>query len=367
MLSQPERISELLGGSDRSVRAKALRLALGCVEPIYASAMRVRNLAYDRHLLNSRRLPFPTISVGNLTTGGTGKTPVVRWLAGQFIGRKLQPAILFRGYGAAGSEAADEARMLEGYFDINATIVANPNRVFGAYFALRRDPEPDLFILDDGFQHRRVARDFDLVLISATQPFGFDHVLPRGLLREPLAGLRRAHAVVITRAGLVDPQELKRIEETISRVAPGVAIYQADHHLAGLRTGGGLPLAAPEAPLSELSRRRPFLVCGIANPQSLKAQLETRHSTLAGYRWFADHHAYTRGDVTAVFDAARAAGADVLLTTEKDWVKLSPLLDGRQALPVWRIELDVVFREDGEARLMEQLRNGLRQAGLKLR
>src|SRR5688572_6731295 len=250
----------ILSGEDGSVGAALLRGGLMIAEPFFRLVVWLRNLCYDAGLSKSHELARLTFSVGNLTTGGTGKTPIVRWLCECLISRGYRPAVLLRGYRGDRLGASDEQRLLADALGAAAIVIANPNRRAGAMMAMREINQPDVFVLDDGFQHRRVKRDFDLVLIDATEPFGFGHVLPRGLLREPMSALRRAHAIVITRSDQATSQQLQAIESAIRRYQPAAFIYFARHVLT--------------APLEELSSRRFFAFAGIANPTSLQRQLE---------------------------------------------------------------------------------------------
>ena len=352
----------VMSGTDRRARAAALRLALASAEPVYAGAAALRNWLFDAGLRSRHRLPRPTISVGNITTGGTGKTPVVRWLAGRLRERGLRIAVLSRGYragghgGGAGGALGDEQVMLDRALNAPAeqyrvVLVADPDRVRGAQEALRLRPETDVFLLDDGFQHRRVARDLDVVLVSATSPFGYGHVLPRGMLREPLRGLRRAGAFVISHADQVPPEELGAIEATLRRHNGAAPIYHAAHAHAALRTS-----ADAVRPLEDLRGRRYFAFCGIGDPSTFFRQLESLGGRSVGECSFVDHHAYTEHDLASLRRAASAAGADVLLTTEKDWVKLEALPSARlEAPPVWRVDVEIQFRGDDGERLLDQV------------
>src|SRR5205814_1694442 len=191
-----------------------------------------RNSSYSRGILRSARAARPVISVGNITTGGTGKTPVVRWLASRLRDQGKHVAILLRGYKSAGAAGSDERELLDRLLNAstsdNPVIVhANPDRVAGAAETLQKHPDVDVFVLDDGFQHRRLQRDFDLVLIDATNPFGFGHVLPRGLLREPLGGLGRASALLITRCDQVAHEALGQVEQKLKWFAPAAPVLHS--------------------------------------------------------------------------------------------------------------------------------------------
>ena len=331
-------------------------------EPLYASGALLRNRLFDTGLRKSHRLSRDTISVGNITMGGTGKTPVVRWLAQRLREAGWHVAVLSRGYKAGPNGLGDEQRMLDRALNSSVeqhrvSIIANPDRVAGAAEALRVRPETDVFLLDDAFQHRRVARDLDIVLISATNPFGYGHVLPRGMLREPLRGLRRASAFVLTHADQVDEGDLSRMGQVIRLHNDSAPIYRAVHAHAALRSEG-VPLSAPaDHSLGDLSGRSWFAFCGIGDPQTFLRQLERAGGSSAGHRWFADHHRYSEQDMLSLRREAAAAGADLLITTEKDWATLSILstaaAEGQP--PIWRVDLEIRFVGEDERRLLEQV------------
>jgi tetraacyldisaccharide 4'-kinase len=333
----------VLSGEHRGIGATLLRGGLALAEPAYAGLMLARNFAYNRGLKKIRRLPRATVSVGNITTGGTGKTPVVRWLAEAFVERGLRPAVLLRGYrGETTTGGSDEQRMLAALLGDKAAVVGNADRVAGAMAAMAPLSQPDVFVLDDAFQHRRAGRDFDLVLVNATQPFGYGHVIPRGLLREPLAGLRRADGVVVTRSDQVPPQRLAEIENTVAEYVAREHIHRAVHQLT-----------VPPV----LNQRRFLAFAGIGDPASLQRQLESIDG-FVGFRAFGDHHAYDADDLATLQRDAARAGAEILLTTEKDWVKIEPLAS-RCPLPIVRLDVRIAFRgDDGErllARVVERL------------
>ncbi len=231
--------TRVLSGEERGLGAASLRALTAIAEPFYSLAMMGRNLVYDRGLLKIHPLPRPTISIGNLTTGGTGKTPVVRWLSEHLIARGLRPAVLLRGYRDDKTGGSDEANLLAEALGDRGIVVADRNRDAGARLAMAGAQPPDVFLLDDAFQHRRVARDFDLVLIDATQPFGYGHVLPRGLMREPLRGLRRADAIVITRSDQISAQQLDALQADLRQTCKLVPIYLARHVNTALRPSSG--------------------------------------------------------------------------------------------------------------------------------
>jgi tetraacyldisaccharide 4'-kinase len=337
-----------MDGSDRSISASALRTAAACIEPIYAGMMRLRNGLYDAGISPIHRLGRPTISVGNITTGGTGKTPVVRWLVKCLSDRR--PCVLLRGYKSTKAGISDEQAMLEAD---GIPVIADRDRLRGAHTALKQHPEITNFVLDDGMQHRRAARDFEMVLIHAREPFGSGRVFPRGMLREPLGGLRRADAVVVTHADEVDPDELAKVSEAIRKHNGDVEVFHADHVIENLRSAEG-----ESAPIQSLVGQRYFAFCGIGSPESFFWRLGTVGGTCAGTRAFADHYDYQERDLRSVFDEAKAVGAQRVVTTEKDWVKVSRFV-AEVSIPIWRAELVVRFWRGEEERLLAAIRKRL--------
>ena len=183
-----DQLLEIMSGQDRTLAGGLSRLGLSILEPVYRGIVGIRNRMFDSGLRKPKKLPRPVISVGNLTAGGTGKTPMVIELVKRLKINGVQPAVLLRGY-RAGDSGSDEAAELQNELGSQVAVAANPDRSAGAKLALESQPGTDVFVLDDGFQHRQVARELDIVLVDATQPWGFGHVLPRGLLRENKAGL----------------------------------------------------------------------------------------------------------------------------------------------------------------------------------
>lgn len=350
-----------MSGTKTGPAAAALRAALAIIAPGYALATTARNKAFDAGLRRIRRLPRPVLSVGNITAGGTGKTPMIRWLAARLREDRRRVAILSRGYGARAGGLGDELTMLGNALNapgsLPVVLHADPDRFAGGQHVLREHPEVEVFLLDDGFQHRRLGRDLDIVLIDATNPFGYGHVLPRGLLREPLGGLRRADAIVLTRCDRIDGEAVRAIETTIRRFHANVPIHRSAFELTGFRESVP-PAQPPEHPVQSLAWRSWYVISGIGNPDNFRRQLESCGGRCVGSRSFADHHAYTAEDLQAVERTALAAGADVVVTTEKDWVKIQPL-SYQAALPVWRADVDIHFQGDGQKLLLGQIRRVL--------
>lgn len=345
----------VMDGSNRSVRAAFLRLATRCAEPFYAGAMRLRNLCFNLGIFASHSLCRPTISVGNITTGGTGKTPVVQWLAQSLATAGHKPAILLRGYKSTANGISDEAAALQSSLKSAADgpipVIADPDRIRGAFGALQEHPQISLFLLDDAMQHRRARRNFELVLIHAAEPFGYSHVLPRGMLREPLSGLGRADAFLITHAHEVPQIELEKIETVLRQHNTDAPIYHCDHLVSGFRS-----TADERHPAEYLAGKRFFAFCGIGSPMSFLHTLDKISPSRVGTKLFPDHHEYTAQDLTEVVRLAQSNRAELLITTEKDWAKLSnsPYLKGA-ALPIFRAQLSLQFAIQQDRLLLDQI------------
>ncbi len=332
---------QAMAGQDASVRARSLCLALGAVTPIYATGNALRSAGFALGIRRSHALGKPTISIGNLTTGGTGKTPMVSHIARHLIALGQRPCILLRGY--RGGDEAEEHKQLLGD---KAHVEPNPDRVAAAAIALSEDPSITCFVLDDGFQHRRAKRDLDLVLIDATNPWGFGHLLPRGLMREPRSALRRADAIIVTRADQVPPAALAKLDQEIKQLTGKAPIAHVEHAWQALRDHKDKRL-----PLQVIAGQKVMGVVGIGNPAAFANTLAQHAGTVVHCEQLPDHHRYTRAQLLRLIDLATAAGASALVTTEKDWVKWSLLLEDQTLqLPIYRAELAMRFR-DGQSEL----------------
>jgi tetraacyldisaccharide 4'-kinase len=281
----------------------------------YAGVIRGRNFYYERVRSAVHAAGVPVISVGNVTVGGTGKTPLVIEVVRRLRTQGRRPAILPRGYRAVAGQAADEVR--EFHESLPETpVVVNADRVAGAATA-RAAHNADCVVLDDGFQHRRLGRDLDIVLIDALAPWGGGWVLPAGRLREPLGSLRRADAFVITRANQVEAARVEVVCAELRRWAGDRPIYRAGVEAEGLRCADGRL-----TPPTELAGRRVLPVCGIGNPRTFQQVLSGLTGDAEAGRVYPDHHNYERRDALAICAAARQRGAEWVVTTRKDWVKL---------------------------------------------
>jgi len=308
------------------------RAALGMAGGVYGLAVRARNGLYCAGLLRARGAGVPVVSVGNITAGGTGKTPFAAWLARLLVIHKMRPAILSRGYGTHRALGLDDENAMLCRLAHGVPVVVEADRLKGAEMAVRQHGA-DVLILDDGFQHRRLARDLDVVLIDAVWPFGAGHLLPRGLLREPLKALRRADFLVLTRAELIGPEQLEELKTRLNRLAHGVPVAICRTTLRGLR-----PLGRPaqEALVPGAMREgRWAAFCGIGNPEAFRLTLQRAGCDPAIFSVFADHERYSRRQIEGVLARARASGCERIVTTEKDAVKVEALTarDGPPAEP----------------------------------
>jgi len=330
----PQRYRALVSGQTRGVLPALQRLTLWGASWPYRCGVAVRNALYDLGWLRSARPPVPVISVGNLTLGGTGKTPAVEYVARFLRERELQVAILSRGYGASAGPN-DEALVLEENLP-DVPHLQGANRAELAAVAVE-ELESAVLVLDDGFQHRRLARDLDIVLLDATEPWGHGYFFPRGLLREGPRSLRRAGVILLTRCDQVDAAALVRLRQEVQRWAPRVPLVETVHRPLELRNSDGRTDT-----LEALRGRTALAFCGLGNPDAFRRTLDALGATVLAFRPYPDHHAYTRADVNDLLAWVRQhAQADFVLTTQKDLVKVRlPQLAGK-ALWALRIGLEV--------------------------
>jgi tetraacyldisaccharide 4'-kinase len=325
----------LIRGQTRGPWASLARGALALASVALRAPIALRNRAYQAQWLKSEHALAPVISVGNLTLGGTGKTPMVEWLARWFRQSGVRVAILSRGYGRV-TGSSDEGRVLEENLP-DVPHLEHPDRAALARIA-ELELETELILLDDGFQHRRLARDLDIVLIDALEPFGLGHLFPRGLLREPVASLRRAGVVVLSRADLIDEPARRAIRAEIERRAGPRPWAEARHAPVDFIDGDG-----NSSPLALVNGKAVGAFCGIGNPEGFRRTLSPLCGELLDLRVFPDHHPYSAADVAALERWVRGLGADLVLTTQKDLVKLRASSLGSAPLRALRIGLEVTF------------------------
>ncbi|MEQ9406969.1 MAG: tetraacyldisaccharide 4'-kinase [Fuerstiella sp.] len=319
----------IISGQTQGIAASCVRGLLWLLQWPYAVAILVRNLMFDRGWRPQITVDVPVIAIGNLTTGGTGKTPVVAWVVQQLQQLGLQPGIASRGYAADSSGVNDEKRVLE-LLCPGVPHEQNPNRVAAAQ-KLIRESNVTVIVLDDAFQHRRIARNLNIVLIDATSPFGYEAMLPRGLLREPVSSLQRADLVLVTRADAADEQKLSRIEFRVCQVCPALDghVHRIRFAPTGLVSSGGV-----SRPAQTNKDVRAVVMTGIGNPEAFVKTCQESGFQVAATRFFPDHHHYTRKDLEETQQLAKNAAASLILTTLKDLVKIPAAEDNLCAVQI---------------------------------
>jgi tetraacyldisaccharide 4'-kinase len=314
-----------------------LRTLLWPLSVLYGAIVSLRVSLYAHGLVKPKRLKGTVISVGNLTVGGTGKTPMVIWLAEKFLGDGKQVAILSRGYrGANGT--SDEIELMKFRLQNRVSFGVGKNR-FAEGQRLESQQAIDVFLLDDGFQHLQLARDLDILLMDASRPLAGESLLPAGRLREPLAAMSRANLIVFTRA------------ETASGTLDAIAklnqypVFAASTRLLGFRrfAGESTTLSADEMGAGPF-----FAFCGIGNPDAFFRDLRTWGIATCGQAVFPDHHRYTPRDMAAIAQTGMRAGAKAFVTTEKDAQNLEGIRF--EEVPLYVAVIDLVVTPEADFR-----------------
>ncbi len=320
----PRDIDDILSGRRRDLFAHSLRAVTTLAEPFYRLGLNLHQSLYRCGLKSSHAVNIPVVSIGNLTTGGTGKTPFTSRLVKLLIDQGMIPGIASRGYRALKSEdpqniPANDEKLVLDFMCPRTSHRQNRDRVAAAQDLI--DDQVDIILLDDGFQHLRLKRDIDLVLIDAVNPFGYNHLLPRGLLREPLNAIKRAHLIVITRTDQITQEQLAIIEQKIRRYTE-VPILHVRFAPTGWQDHRGNTV-----PISE-SRQSAVAFCGIGNPAGFRQSLIKLGLELNDQNWFVfpDHHHYTQDNLNQLAEVAREHSNGRLVTTLKDLVKIRELI-----------------------------------------
>lgn len=337
----------LVSGQKRGVGAALCRMGLRGLSFGYLAGISVRNRLFDRGLKTVHRADVPVVSVGNLTTGGTGKTPMVAFLVNWLREQGVKPAILSRGYRANEGGVNDEKLVLDQLCP-GVPHLQNPDRVSSAQKAVS-EHQAQVLVLDDGFQHRRLGRDLDIMLIDATCPWGYGAVLPRGLLREPLSSLGRADFAILTRADQVGETERKNIRATIETYHPALPCGEVAFAPRRLVNAAG-----ETQDFSEVQANAGAAFCGIGNPRGFLQTLASVGVSIEKSRLltFPDHHHYAERDFEGILKQAQQTQAEVLLTTQKDLVKIPKTHLGD--LPLWAVEIGAEWLA-GERELADRL------------
>ncbi len=351
----------IVAGERKDLTATVVRTAAAVAALPYGLAVSVRNWCYDRGVLPSWTAGVPVVSVGNLTTGGTGKTPMVALVVKQLQRLGLKPGILSRGYRATTHRSRspspnttpttpsnDEWLVLERLCPA-VPHVQHPDRVKGAAEAVQAGC--NVLVLDDGFQHRRLRRDLDIVLVDATNPWGFGHLLPRGLLREPRSSLQRAHLLVVTRIELCEPEQVDALCKELKQLAaPETPLVRVAFQPTCLINSLG-----KQEHVSCLRDRSVLAFCGIGNPESFERTVRSTGAKLQSLVTFPDHYVFSDEDLRQLGEEATRLDAEMLITTLKDLVKIKHA-DVRN-LPLWALHVEPVVQEGKQhlERLLAQL------------
>ncbi|MEW4452565.1 tetraacyldisaccharide 4'-kinase [Bremerella sp. JC817] len=340
---------QIVSGRRKGIGASLLRGLMWGTSLVYGIGVGIRNRQFDTGSKPAESVDVPVISVGNLTLGGTGKTPMVAWIARWFRERGIRVTLISRGYGAEEGSQNDEAKELEELLP-DVPHLQNPDRVAAAKVA-SEELAAQVLLLDDAFQHRRIARDLDIVLIDATEPFGHGYLFPRGTLREPVQALYRASLIVITRGDMVSAEELQAIKDKIHSMEVTAPIVDMRHCPSTLRCASG-----KTEPIDHLQGKKVLAFCGIGNPGGFRHTLTDAGMEVVELREFDDHHDYDRADINSLEHwAIQNDEVAAVVCTHKDLVKIG--LDRFMDKPLWAltIEAQIVEGQDKLETLLEAL------------
>ncbi|MFM7318198.1 MAG: tetraacyldisaccharide 4'-kinase [bacterium] len=352
-MSRTKNYLDLVSGKTSGPLAAIARAFLAGLACGYALGMTLRNFAYDFGLKTIVKSPVPVVSIGNITTGGTGKTPMVEYVCRYFRQKGLRVAILSRGYGSGSGEMAgmnDEGLLL--YQNLpDVPHLQDSDRAGLARIAVE-ELESHVLVLDDAHQHRRLARNLNIVLIDATNPFGFGWLLPRGLLREPSSqSLSRADAILITRCNFVSTGALESIENRVrEKIRPGTPVARSIHQPVELLLATGEVQS-----LEKLKGKKAAVFCGLGNPSAFLATVEALGVQVIAEKIFTDHHQYSDSDIAELSEWVGATGAELALTSQKDLVKLVCVHLGGRPLGAIRIGLEITHGQAEINHLLDQM------------
>ena len=346
----------LISGRSTGLPAALLRFFMGVAATGYSLVVRLHNFLYSKRWLEIHTADVPVISIGNITAGGTGKTPLVIWIC-RFLQNKNVPcAILTRGYKTTQNlklktqNYVDEPAILTESCP-QAKVIVNPNRAEAAAEAVDKFGAKVL-IMDDGFQHRRLHRDLDIVTIDATCPFGYGKVLPAGLLREPVASLNRTDAAVVTRCDQISESELSRIEKKLRLINPDMVIAKSIHNPICAKS-----LAGEKITIEQLKDKKIFAFCGIGNPDAFLNTIRNTGANLVGSKIYNDHYHYTNDCLADIYEQARCLNADLILTTQKDYTHYA-LRNTQYEIPFAYLAVEIKFTS-GEDKLKQLIEDAL--------
>lgn len=372
--------------ADDKAEPSALGTLLRAGSALYGAGVRLKNAGYDSGFLTGKKLPCRVISIGNIVAGGTGKTPMTIYLSTMLKRMGHRPVVLSRGYGGLAEKkgivvsdgyeilcgpeiAGDEPVMMAAQLRGVPVIVGGDRYKSGRRAISEFDP--DIIVLDDGFQHRRLRRNLDLVLLDARNMFGNGHLMPRGMLREHVSALGRSSAIVFTRCGMGCDTAVNAMEHQRVNILPedlsgfrGKPIFRTDHapFLSGIYDGTAplgqdiLPETA-EPDVSPLLQANVFVFSGIAKNHDFLAVAEKNAARVVGHEAFPDHHPYTDAEIRGIVDKAVSEEADFLVTTEKDYVRIAGKIPGD--IPIAVIGVKIVFMNEQESLFARFIRQNL--------
>lgn len=320
--------------------SRTARIALSPLEASYRALIAARGWMYDHQFLAVDQSPIPVVSVGNLSVGGTGKTPFTAWIAAELLHRGERPAVVLRGYGE------DEA-LVHQKLNPEVPVIVDANRAYG--IAIAAQSGATVAVLDDAFQHRGAARDVDIVLLAAEQLGSPPRMLPAGPWREPLSAIRRASMVVVTRK-TADSSRVSAVRDEIAGLAPQVPQAVVRFSLGDLRAAD-LHSVRTTFPLSSIAGRSVGAIAGVADPNLFFEQLTENGATVIALP-FPDHHKFSIEDIKRVLITVGARDP-LIVCTLKDAVKLAPIWPA-SAPPLWYV-LQALTVESGEETLSEML------------
>jgi tetraacyldisaccharide 4'-kinase len=359
-----------------SIKKKIERVITGCnnngygwfvpflsmVSKVYGGAVKLRRIFYKKAVLKSKRLPCPIISIGNITVGGTGKTPMTIYVAQVVKQLGYKVAIISRGYkGKAekGGGIVSDGKMLlmtpeiagdEPYMIANrlkdVPVIVGKNRFKASRLAIRKF-DSDVIVLDDGFQHLKLRRDLDLVLLDYRKPFGNGHLLPRGVMREPASALLCANAIILTRSDTVNDNETSSLPKKLRPYERKKPVYRTFHHPFVYKIINGEKKifeknmqAALRQNSDCIKGRTVFAFSGLADNHDFRQTVKSLKCNVSGYMEFPDHHSYSDRDLKDISAAAKRSMSECLITTEKDYVRIAHKIDWPGDLFVIGIEID---------------------------
>lgn len=331
---------------------------------LYGVIVRIRNYCYDIGLFNQKKLPCAVISIGNIVVGGTGKTPTVTTIAKLIHSSGLKTSVLLRGYKrkkgeeivivsdgkdilCSRDESGDEANMLSHQLS-DIPIIVGKNRYHAGETAINKFSS-EVLILDDGFQHRQLERNLNILTIDTTQPYGTGALLPIGTLREPMSSIKRADIIILTRTDATG-NDITEIRTQLDRLAPNTPILESIHKPTSLYRLNSKDNQTKN-PLNELKNRRLLAVCAIGNPNAFVTTLEHQDPKSIDLVAFPDHHVYSESDIQHIKRQMAQCNAEWIITTQKDEQKLA---DHNTDLPIFVLAIELVITE-GEKILLDKL------------